>query len=55
MILINCSDLEKFSEMLEQPESKQWDIYNNCVATVYNLELVERIKRLMLEPLIVFN
>ncbi len=41
MILMNCSDLEKFGAMLEQPELKQWDIDNNCVDTVYNLELVE--------------
>jgi len=41
MILMKCSDLEKFGEMLEQPELKQWDIDNNCVDTVYNLELVE--------------
>ena len=40
MILMNCSDLEKFGAMLEQPELKQWDIDNNCVDTVYNLELV---------------
>ena len=41
MILMNCSDLEKFGAMLEQPELKQWDIDNNCVDTVYNLGLVE--------------
>jgi len=41
MILMNCSDLEKFGAMLEQPELKQWDIDNNCVDTVYNIELVE--------------
>ena len=41
MILMNCSDLEKFGAMLEQPELKQWYIDNNCVDTVYNLELVE--------------
>ena len=37
----NQADLEKFGAMLEQPELKQWDIDNNCVDTVYNLELVE--------------
>ena len=41
MILMSCSDLEKFGSMLEQPELKQWDIDNNCVDTVYNLELIE--------------
>ena len=41
MILMNCSDLEKFGAMLEQPELKQWDIDNNCVDNVYNLELVD--------------
>ena len=41
MILMNCSDLEKFGSMLEQPELKQWDVENNCVDIVYNLELVE--------------
>ena len=40
MILMNCSDLEKFGAMLEQPELKQWDIDNNCVDTVYDLKLV---------------
>ena len=41
MILMNCSDLDKFGAMLEQPELKQWDIDNNCVDKVYNLELVD--------------
>ena len=41
MILMSCSDLEKFGSMLEQPELKQWDIDNNCVDAVYNLELIE--------------
>ena len=41
MILMNCSDLEKFGAMLEQPELKQWDIKNNCSDTVYNLALIE--------------
>ena len=41
MILMSCSNLEKFGSMLEQPELKQWDIDNNCVDNVYNLELVE--------------
>ena len=45
MILMNCSDLEKFGAMLEQPELKQWDIDNNCVDTVYNLGLVEQMKK----------
>ena len=40
MILMNCSDLEKFGAMLEQPELKQWDIDNNCIDTVYNLESI---------------
>ena len=40
MLLMNCSDLEKFGEMLEQPDLKKWDIDNNCKDTVYNLELV---------------
>ena len=46
MILMNCSDLEKFGVMLGQPESKQWDIDNNCFDTVYNLELIDWIKPL---------
>ena len=41
MILMNCSDLEKFGAILGQPELKQWDIDNNCVDTVYNLELID--------------
>ena len=40
-LLMNCTDLEKFGAMLEQPELKQWDIDNNCVDTVYNLEPIE--------------
>ena len=44
MILINCSDLEKFGAMLEQPELKQRDMDNNCVDTVYKLELIDWIK-----------
>ena len=27
---MNCSDLEKFGAMLEQPELKQWDFDKNC-------------------------
>ena len=41
IILMNCSDLEKFGAMLEQPKLKQWDIDNNCVDKVYNLQLIE--------------
>ena len=41
MILMNCSDLEKFGAMLSQPELKQWDKDNNCIDKVYNLELIE--------------
>ena len=41
IILMNCSDLEKFRVMLEQIELKQWDIDNNCVDKVHNLELVQ--------------
>ena len=40
MIFMNCSDLQKFGTMLDQPELKQWDKDNNCVDKVYNLELV---------------
>ena len=40
MILMNCSNLEKFGAMLEQPELKQWDKENNCKDTVYSLELI---------------
>ena len=40
MLLMNCSDLEKFGAMLEQPDLKKWDIDNNCKDTVYNLGLV---------------
>ena len=39
LLLMNCSDLEKFGAMLEQPDLKQWDIDNNCKDTVYNFEL----------------
>ena len=38
---MNCSDLEKFGAMLEQPELKQWDIDNNGDDKVYNLELID--------------
>ena len=38
---MNCSDLDKFGEILEQPELIQWDISNNCFDKVYNLELIE--------------
>ena len=48
MILMTCSDLEKFGAMLGQPELKQWDSDNNCVDTVYNLELIEWIKILLI-------
>ena len=41
MILMNCSDLAKFGAMLGQPELKQWDIDNNCVDKVYNIELIQ--------------
>ena len=41
MILMNCSDLEKFGSMLEQPKLKKWDKDNNCIDTVYNLELIQ--------------
>ena len=41
MILMNCSNLEKFGSMLEQPKLKKWDKDNNCVDTVYNLELIQ--------------
>ena len=41
IILMNCTDLEKFGAMLEQPNLKQWDIDNNCVDKVYNLELIQ--------------
>ena len=41
IILMNCSDLEKFGAMLEQPELKQWDKDNNCFDVVYNLKLIE--------------
>ena len=40
LLLMNCSDLDKFGAMLEQPDLKQWYIDNNCKDTVYNLELV---------------
>ena len=41
MILMNCSNLEKFGSMLEQPKLKKWDMDNNCVDSVYNLELIQ--------------
>ena len=41
IILMNCSDLEKFCSMLEQPELIQWDKDNNCVDKVYSLELIK--------------
>ena len=41
MSLMNCSDLEKFGAMLEQRELKKWDIYNNCIDNVYNLEQIQ--------------
>ena len=41
MILMNCSDLEKFGSMLEHPKFKKWDIDNNCFDTVYNLDLIQ--------------
>ena len=37
LILLYCSDFEKFCAMLGQLELKKWDIDNNCVDTVYNL------------------
>ena len=48
MILMNCSDLEKFGAMLGQPELQRWDIDNNCVDTIYNLELIEWMKPLQI-------
>ena len=41
MILMNCSNLEKFGAMLGQPQLKQWDRDNNCIDKVYNHELIE--------------
>ena len=41
MILMDCSNLEKFGAMLGQPELKQWDIDNNGDDKVYNLELID--------------
>tara|TARA_B100001989_G_C24100160_1_gene251313 strand:- start:156 stop:284 length:129 start_codon:yes stop_codon:yes gene_type:complete len=38
---MNCSDLEKFGAMLEQPALKQWDIDNKCVDTVINHEIIK--------------
>ena len=49
MTLINCSDLEKFGAMLGQPELKQWDIDNNCVDVVYNLELIGWMRPLLIQ------
>ena len=41
MILMNCSNLENFGSMLDQPKLKKWDMDNNCVDTVYNLGLIQ--------------
>ena len=41
MILMNYSNLENFGSMLEKPKLKKWDMDNNCVDTVYNLELIQ--------------
>ena len=41
IILMNCSDLEKFGAMLEKPKLKQCDIDNICIDKVYNLELIQ--------------
>ena len=36
-ILINFSDLGKFGSMLEQPILKKWNVDNNSIDKVYNL------------------
>ena len=41
LLPLNCSDLENFGAMFQQPEFKQWDIDNNCVDTLSKLELIE--------------
>ena len=41
IVLMNCSDLEKFGAMLELPKLKQWDTDNNCVDKLYSLELIQ--------------
>ena len=40
---MNCSDLEKFGAMLEQPDLKKWDKNknNNYIDKVHNIELID--------------
>ena len=42
MILMNCSDLEKFGAMLEQPELKEWDIKTTVSIRFIILNLLSR-------------
>jgi len=42
MILMNCSDLEKFDAMLEQPELKEWDIKTTVSIRFIILNLLSR-------------
>ena len=39
-LLMNCTDLEKLGEAMEDPFAKEWDKTYTCKDTVYSLELV---------------
>tara|TARA_A100001388_G_C28624056_1_gene429015 strand:+ start:150 stop:413 length:264 start_codon:yes stop_codon:yes gene_type:complete len=40
-LLMNCTDLEKLVEVMEDPFVTEWDKKNNCIDTVYAIELVK--------------
>ena len=39
-LLMNCTNLNKLGEVMEDPFVKEWDKRNNCKDTVYSIELV---------------
>ena len=39
-LLMNCTRLEKFGVVMEDPFVTEWDKKNNCKDTVYSIELV---------------
>ena len=38
---MNCTNSEKLEAVLEDPFVKEWDKKNNCIDTVYSIELFE--------------
>ena len=53
-ILMNCTNLEKLSAVMEDPFIKEWDKKNNCDDYFYSIELVELMKSLKYSSKITF-